>query len=208
VLLSAALLIVVSSCKNHPPTIARAPDGPANCYPDKQYTYAVTPADPDGDNVAVRFDWGDSTVSDWTPWSASGVVVTASHIWTDTGTYQVKAQAEDKKLLNSDWSPSLTVQVQPRPETPAVPTGPVLCFEDTTYVFKSVTTDRFGDSMSIRFDWVTDTSAWSSLVASGELDAAICVAVSSDEAPPELIEQADVTVDGPEGVRGLLEALL
>jgi hypothetical protein len=32
--------------------------------------------------------------------------------------------------------------------------------------------------------------------------------VSSDEAPPELAQEADFTVDGPDGVRGLLEALL
>ena len=47
-----------------------------------------------------------------------------------------------------------------------------------------------------------------SLVESGELESALCVAVSSDEAPPELAREADLTVDGPAGVRGLLEALL
>ena len=37
---------------------------------------------------------------------------------------------------------------------------------------------------------------------------AICVAVSSDEAPPELAAEADLPIDGTGGVRGLLEALL
>ena len=37
---------------------------------------------------------------------------------------------------------------------------------------------------------------------------ALCVAVGSDEAPPELAREADLAVDGPSGVRGLLEALL
>jgi trehalose 6-phosphate phosphatase len=46
------------------------------------------------------------------------------------------------------------------------------------------------------------------LSASGELELALCVAVASDEAPPELAREADLTVDGPAGVRGLLEALL
>jgi outer membrane protein assembly factor BamB len=55
---------------------------------------------------------------------------------------------------------------------PAIPIGPVLCFKDTTYTFKSVTTDRFGDSVSIRFDWGSDTSEWSPFVASGETVAA------------------------------------
>jgi len=172
ILLSFALLVVVASCKNRPPQIAQPPDGPVNCYPNVQYTYAVTADDPNGDNVAVRFDWGDSDTSDWTEWSASGLVIASSHTWADTGTYQVKAQAEDKKLLGSDWSPALSVQVMPRPEEPAVPSGPTFCFKDTTYTFKSVTTDRFGDSVSIRFDWDSDTSDWSPFVASGETVAA------------------------------------
>jgi len=47
-----------------------------------------------------------------------------------------------------------------------------------------------------------------SLVQAGSLRAAICVAVSSDEAPPELAAEADLLVDGTGGVRSLLEALL
>jgi hypothetical protein len=34
------------------------------------------------------------------------------------------------------------------------------------------------------------------------------VAVSSDEAPPELAQEADLVIDGTAGVRRLLEALL
>ena len=43
---------------------------------------------------------------------------------------------------------------------------------------------------------------------SGSLGEALCVAVSSDEAPPDLAREADLTVDGPGGVRELLQALL
>lgn len=60
-------------------------------------------------------------------------------------------------------------------------------------------------------DDTTDLDAFRglrSLVASGELGSALCVAVASDEAPPELAREADLTVEGPAGVRGLLEALL
>jgi trehalose 6-phosphate phosphatase len=60
-------------------------------------------------------------------------------------------------------------------------------------------------------DDTTDLDAFSglrSLVQSGELAHAVCVAVSSDEAPAELALQADLAVDGTDGVRGLLEALL
>jgi trehalose 6-phosphate phosphatase len=42
---------------------------------------------------------------------------------------------------------------------------------------------------------------------SGELKAAVCVGIVSDEGPPELIEEADLRVDGPAGWLALLEAL-
>ncbi len=46
------------------------------------------------------------------------------------------------------------------------------------------------------------------LVHSGELQHAVCVAVGSDETPPELASEADLILDGAAGVRELLEALL
>jgi trehalose 6-phosphate phosphatase len=60
-------------------------------------------------------------------------------------------------------------------------------------------------------DDTTDLDAFRglrALVQTDELSTALCVAVSSDEAPAELAQEADLTVDGPGGVRGLLEALL
>lgn len=46
------------------------------------------------------------------------------------------------------------------------------------------------------------------LVAAGELGAAVCVGVRSEETPPELEQRSDLLVDGPVGVRELLAALL
>ena len=42
----------------------------------------------------------------------------------------------------------------------------------------------------------------------GRLGTALRVGVRSDEGPPELEEEADVMVDGTDGVRELLQALL
>src|SRR5436305_11481309 len=47
-----------------------------------------------------------------------------------------------------------------------------------------------------------------SLVDEGRLSTAVCVGVRSDETPAALEQAADVLVDGPPGVRGMLEALL
>jgi trehalose 6-phosphate phosphatase len=60
-------------------------------------------------------------------------------------------------------------------------------------------------------DDTTDLDAFRelrSLAQSDVLSHAVCVAVRSDEAPPELAREADLTVDGTGGVRELLEALL
>jgi trehalose 6-phosphate phosphatase len=60
-------------------------------------------------------------------------------------------------------------------------------------------------------DDTTDLDAFRALrelSSSGSIKTALCVAVGSDEAPPELAAEADLLVDGPPGVRGLLEALL
>jgi trehalose 6-phosphate phosphatase len=46
------------------------------------------------------------------------------------------------------------------------------------------------------------------LQASGALDTAVRIAVRSAEVPPELLDRADVGVDGPPGLVGVLEALV
>ncbi|MDQ3850611.1 MAG: trehalose-phosphatase [Actinomycetota bacterium] len=60
-------------------------------------------------------------------------------------------------------------------------------------------------------DDLTDIDAFTGLrelVEQGQLRTALCVGVRSEETPDGLEEAADVLVDGPPGVRGLLRALL
>jgi trehalose 6-phosphate phosphatase len=60
-------------------------------------------------------------------------------------------------------------------------------------------------------DDLTDVDAFAglrALVEQGRLGRAVCVGVRSDETPRELEEAADALVDGPPGVRTLLETLL
>lgn len=45
------------------------------------------------------------------------------------------------------------------------------------------------------------------LCDNGELEAAVCVGIVSDEGPPELVEESDLRVDGPAGWLALLEEL-
>jgi trehalose 6-phosphate phosphatase len=59
-------------------------------------------------------------------------------------------------------------------------------------------------------DDTTDLDAFRKLRelrAAGTLVHAVCVGVGSEEAPPELVEEADALVEGPEGVAELIRAL-
>ena len=60
-------------------------------------------------------------------------------------------------------------------------------------------------------DDTTDLDAFRglrALVDEGRLSAAVCLGVRSDETPPALEQEADLLVEGPSGVRSVLEALL
>lgn len=59
-------------------------------------------------------------------------------------------------------------------------------------------------------DDATDLDAFRALrelVAAGKLESALCVGVASDEGPAEIVTEADVVVDGPDGVREMLVGL-
>jgi hypothetical protein len=57
----------------------------------------------------------------------------------------------------------------------------------------------------------TDVDAFTALRTlreDGQLQATACIAVASDESPPEVAREADLTVVGPGGFVHVLEALL
>jgi outer membrane protein assembly factor BamB len=171
-------LLVVSACLtlamflscNRPPTLAAVPTGPETCFADVPYAFSATPTDPEHDSVAVRFDWGDSTVSDWSGWSASGQAVALTHAWQDTGTYEVRAWAKDRKHTSRVSDPLVVrVLVHRPPDTPSEPSGPDAGVQDSSCTFTSVATHPDNLPVAIRFSWGDgDTSDWSPVVASGE----------------------------------------
>jgi hypothetical protein len=157
-LTAAALPLVVAvllSCKtNHAPDVPAVPSGPDYCYKDTGYTFETTVTDPDGDSMAVRFDWGDSTVSHWEGWFASGDTVAFAHAWSDTGTYEVRVSVQDHQLT-SEFSEARTVQVTMRlpPDTPGKPSGPSVGGKDTAYDFRAGAGHPDWELVAIRFAW-------------------------------------------------------
>jgi outer membrane protein assembly factor BamB len=174
VLPAALALVVVFSCgkKNRAADVPAEPAGRDSCFTDTTYTFTTIVSDPDGDSVAVRVDWGDSTMSDWSDLVASGDTVALAHAWPDTGAYEVRAQARDNELQRSNWSSALTVRVfvaRPAPDAPSEPDGPAKGGQDSTYTFAAVAFHPESMNVAIRFAWGDgDTSGWSEFVAPGE----------------------------------------
>jgi outer membrane protein assembly factor BamB len=164
--------ILISGCKkNHSPDTPDIPGGPTIGRIDYAYNFSIEAIDPDGDSVAARCIWEDGDTSDWSPFGISGSIILVSHLWSDTGIYQMKAQVQDNSGLFSNWSEpcSIRIIIDEPPLTPAAPSGPSNGKIGFSYDFASSTTDPDGDKISIRFDWGNgNTSDWSLLNSSGD----------------------------------------
>ena len=120
------------------PETPLTPSGETSGYVDIAYEYSTSTTDPNGDNVRYEFDWGDGSTTT-TGWYASGLTATASHSWSSAGTYYVKVRAQDVYEEWSDWSSSLSVNIE---------------YHDVavTSVSASPTSVRVGETVTIRAD--------------------------------------------------------
>jgi len=72
------------------PTISGQTSGKAG----KEYEYTFNATDPDGDDVRYFIDWGDNN-TEWTGYNPSGTDVKVKHTWSEKGTYNITAKAQD-----------------------------------------------------------------------------------------------------------------
>jgi len=107
---SDSLTVVMS---NNAPNGSSTPAGLASGYTSVLYSYSTSATDPDDHDVYYWFDWGDNTNSSWVGPYSSGSTGSSSHIWTATGTYQVKSKVKDEFDLETDagWSDPLNVTI-------------------------------------------------------------------------------------------------
>ena len=98
------------SINSHAPNKPSTPSGPTSGKAGTEYTYTTSTTDTDGDQVYYMWDWGDET-SEWIGPYDSGDLVTASHIWTEKGDYQIKVKAKDQYDVQSPWSDPLSISM-------------------------------------------------------------------------------------------------
>lgn len=96
---------------NNPPHTPSTPNGPINGVIDTSYSFTTVTNDTNGDNVAIRFNWGDGTISSWSNFVNSGIPISMNKAFSATGTYYIKAQAKDVWGDTSSWSLPLTITI-------------------------------------------------------------------------------------------------
>jgi hypothetical protein len=78
-------------------------DGPTSGKRRTVYFYTFKAVDPDGFDLYYYIDWGDDSVIDWFGPYDSGIEVTGSHRWNNTGTYIIRAKARNILGEEGPW---------------------------------------------------------------------------------------------------------
>jgi len=99
-----------NSGNNNQPNKPQPPSGQTSGEAGVEYTYTAVTIDPDGDQISYVFSWGDGTTSQ-TSFMQSGQQGSASHSWTEEGSYEIKVKAVDEHGAESAWSDPLPVSM-------------------------------------------------------------------------------------------------
>jgi len=89
---------------SEPPEKPQRLDGPTEGVVGVEYTFSTSTTDPEGENVSYWWEWDNGTPGEWTDPYDSGETVYASHIWTETGEYNITVKAKDPHGEESEWS--------------------------------------------------------------------------------------------------------
>jgi len=159
---SAALCITIAD--NDPPAMPRDLYGLGKGYTGINYTYFTMAEDCNGDRVRYTIDWNDSQIS-CTDYVDSGSLESASHIWSKTGEYLIRANATDERGAPSEWSEPFLVVIEPNnpPNPPVTPSGPTAgwCLRGSRY--STSASDPDGDPVKYVFDWGDGTTTWTGM---------------------------------------------
>ena len=141
---------------NTAPNKPLTPFGPNNGYPNILYTFKTIVIDPDSDNIAVKFDWGNGRNPVWTRLYTSGDTIQDTITYSDTGAFSIRVVAKDIFEDTSNWSESqeFIVHGNRSPETPQRPSGPTLIGRNTVIEYSTRSHDPdIGDEIRYFFEW-------------------------------------------------------
>jgi hypothetical protein len=89
--------------KNNQPPTTPTINGPINGKIGETYYYTLLSTDPEGDNISYWIKWGENPNIILSGPFPSGMEIEFGHVWNETGTFTIKAAAEDTAGAHSDW---------------------------------------------------------------------------------------------------------
>ena len=150
--------------RQNPPEIS----GPSNGKPGEEYYYTFVTDDPEGDEVYIFIDWGDTTFTDWFGPFQPGQEVIVSHSWGNDGTYEIKAKSQDRWHY-SRWSDAYPVKIGNVPPDVPIISGPTIGGVGTSYKYMVFSTEPDGDEVYYYIDWGDgENSGWDGPYLSGK----------------------------------------
>ncbi len=164
-----ALLSVIIGCNRERPPAIPYVGGPDRGQPGETLTFWAVSTDPNRDNIAYLFNWGDESEPIWSAELPSGETMFFKHIYQDTGRFGVTVQTRDEKGNESPLSDPFYLNIQFfGPITPLPPAGPRIAYPDTPLVFITRAGHIRSESVAIEFNWGDNSRTWTEFVPSGE----------------------------------------
>jgi hypothetical protein len=147
-------IIAIGNIPPYAPTIT----GPGLGEIGETLSYSFKAIDNDGDQVSYYIDWGDGSITDWTPFQGSGTSYSGSHAWNLADDYEIKAKAKDANGVEGDWSVPYPVRIGNQP--PGIPTitGETSGNTGTEYNYLFSAIDPEKDKVSYYIDWGDGTN--------------------------------------------------
>ncbi len=140
-----AITFILFGCQKQRPPKAPTISAPSTGNTNIPVNFTVQTTDPNKDDIAYLFNWGDGTSDSWTTYYPSGQNVFKTHAYLNPGNYDVMVKAKDIKNKESDWSTAHRISISSQaPNTPSTPSGPTSGWINIPYNFSTSTTDPDG----------------------------------------------------------------
>ncbi|MFO7651578.1 MAG: hypothetical protein R6X13_09605 [bacterium] len=101
-----SVILLAPACRQQPPGAPELLAGSSRGIVGDSCRFTAVAVDAGGGPVAIQFDWGDGSLSDWSEYVASGDSVAMYHRWDSAATYHVGARARTEAGALSDWATS------------------------------------------------------------------------------------------------------
>ena len=97
--------------ENQAPITPDTPIGKSSGSIGEEYNYSISGSDPEQHEIYYLVNWGDGSDIEWFGPYDSGEEVSATHMWDEKGSYEIRVKARDVNGAESDWSEPLVVSM-------------------------------------------------------------------------------------------------